>query len=220
MRASMHDIADEVAIRAGETSLAGVLHVPPDALGVVAFAHGSGSSRHSPRNHRVAARLREAGFGTLLFDLLTEDEESDRHNVFDVELLASRLDAAREMLATDPRARTLPVGYLGASTGAAAAIIAAAGRSRVRAVVSRGGRPDLAGAALDGDLPPTLLIVGERDEDVLSLNRHAAQRMRGTVRLEVVTGATHLFEEPGTLEQAADLAAAWFRRHVPPEGVS
>lgn len=217
MRAIMHELADEVIIRAGGVALPGVLHLPPGAIGVVAFAHGSGSSRHSPRNRRVAACLHEAGFGTLLFDLLTEDEESDRRNVFDVDLLASRLEEARLMLAEDGRARGLPVGYFGASTGAAAAIVAAAGRPGVRAVVSRGGRPDLAGTALEGDLPPTLLIVGEQDEEVLRLNRHASLRMRGTVRLEVVAGATHLFEEPGTLERAAELAAAWFREHVPTE---
>lgn len=215
MRAAMHDAADEVIVTSGRIELSGVLHVPPGAMGVVAFAHGSGSSRHSPRNHRVAARLHDAGLATLLFDLLTPEEESDRRNVFDVELLAERLDGARLMLAADARSRSLPVGYFGASTGAAAAIVAAVGRPGVRAVVSRGGRPDLAGAALEGDLPPTLLIVGERDEEVLSLNRHAALRMRGVARLEVVAGATHLFEEAGTLEQVADLAASWFARHVP-----
>ena len=215
MRTIMHDIADEVVVKAGSTSLAGVLHVPAGAVGVVAFAHGSGSSRHSPRNHRVAGRLHEAGLATLLFDLLTEEEESDRRNVFDIVLLGARLEAARTMLETHALARSLPVGYFGASTGAAAAIVAAAARPGVRAVVSRGGRPDLAGTALEGDLPPTLLIVGERDDEVLSLNRHAALRMRGTVRLEVVAGATHLFEEAGTLEHAADLATDWFRRHLP-----
>lgn len=215
MRAAMHDAADEVIVTSGRIQLSGVLHVPPGATGIVAFAHGSGSSRHSPRNHRVAARLHDAGFATLLFDLLTQEEESDRRNVFDVELLARRLEDARIMLAADTRSRSLPVGYFGASTGAAAAIAAAAGRPGVRAVVSRGGRPDLAGTALEGDLPPTLLIVGERDEEVLSLNRHAALRMRGIVRLEVVAGATHLFEEAGTLERVADLAAAWFAHHVP-----
>lgn len=215
MRAIMHEVADEVVVTAGPVALSGVLHVPPGSLGVVAFAHGSGSSRHSPRNRRVATRLHEAGFGTLLFDLLTEDEESDRRIVFDVDLLASRLDSARLMLASEPRTRDLPVGYFGASTGAAAAIVAASGREAVRAVVSRGGRPDLAGTALDGVLPPTLLIVGELDEEVLSLNRHAALRMRGTVRLDVVPGATHLFEEPGTLERVAELAADWFRERLP-----
>jgi len=216
MRATMHDAADEVIVRSGRAELSGVLHVPPGAAGVVAFAHGSGSSRHSPRNHRVATRLHDAGFGTLLFDLLTEEEESDRRKVFDIDLLAQRLDDAWVMLAADARSRSLPVGYFGASTGAAAAIVAAAGRPGVRAVVSRGGRPDLAGTALEGDLPPVLLIAGERDEEVLSLNRHAALRIRGIVRLEVVAGATHLFEEAGTLERVADLAAAWFARHVPP----
>jgi putative phosphoribosyl transferase len=210
----MHEAADEVIVNAGGVALDGVLHLPPHAAGLVAFAHGSGSSRHSPRNCRVATRLHQAGFGTLLFDLLTEEEEADRRNVFDVGLLASRLEDARLLIASDPRSRGLPIGYFGASTGAAAAIIAAAGHPDVQAVVCRGGRPDLAGTALEGDLPPTLLIVGERDEEVLTLNRHATLRMRGRVRLEIVPGATHLFEEPGTLERAADLAAAWFHEHL------
>lgn len=186
---------------------------------MVIFAHGSGSSRLSPRNAQVAQRLRERGLATILFDLLTEAEASDRRNVFDIKLLASRLQLAMSWARRHPQARGLPIGLFGASTGAAAALVAAAdddtGRSAgVRAVVSRGGRPDLAGDALHRVTAPTLLIVGERDQPVLDLNREAQQKLAGPSKLEIIPGATHLFEEPGALQRAADLAADWFDRRL------
>jgi putative phosphoribosyl transferase len=187
---------------------------------LVLFAHGSGSSRHSPRNRFVAGVMHEAGLATLLMDLLTADEEilDDRSGElrFDVQLLGQRLLGATEWLARDPRAGTLPVGYFGASTGAAAALIAAAARPEVvRAVVSRGGRPDLAGAALSRVEAPSLLIVGGDDRHVLDLNREALAQLRSPKELVVVPGATHLFEEPGALERVAELARAWLVRYVP-----
>lgn len=214
--------ADEVAavtVPAGDAVLDGDLALPSDPVGVVAFAHGSGSSRHSPRNRRVAEELRAGGLGTLLLDLLTPGEEhADRatgHLRFDVGLLAARLGAALEWLAGDPRTADLPVGCFGASTGAAAALLAAAQRpERVRAVVSRGGRPDLAGDALPGVRTPTLLIVGGADPPVLALNEQARARMTAPTHLEVVPGAGHLFEEPGALERVAELARDWFARHL------
>jgi putative phosphoribosyl transferase len=198
--------------------LEGDLVVPDGASGVVAFAHGSGSSRHSPRNREVAASLHRAGLGTLLFDLLTAEEEAEdlrtRELRFDVSLLSSRLEAAVDWLAEQQRTAGLPLGCFGASTGAAAALVAAAERpERVRAVVSRGGRPDLAAAVLGSMRAPTLLIVGGADPVVLDLNREAAAQMRCEVRLEVVEGATHLFEEPGTLDRVCELARDWFARH-------
>jgi putative phosphoribosyl transferase len=200
---------------ASGAELHGTLVVPADARGVVVFAHGSGSSRHSPRNRAVAAALRAAGLGTLLFDLLTEREERDRGNVFDIELLAERLVAVTAWLRTHPATAPLPVGYFGASTGAAAALWAATEPGvEVRAVVSRGGRPDLAGPRLPVVTAPTLLVVGGDDHAVLRLNREAAARLRCEHELAVVPGASHLFEEPGTLDQAAALAADWFRRHL------
>lgn len=206
-------------INAGDVSLEGDLSLPDGAQGLVVFAHGSGSSRHSPRNRYVAEILNEAGVGTLLMDLLTVDEEAvdqyTRHLRFDIPLLAQRLSAATEWLKEDPEFAQLEVGYFGASTGAAAAIIAAAHQPEdVRAVVSRGGRPDLAGAALAQIKAPTLLIVGGHDYAVIELNRQAYERMTCEKRLEIVPGATHLFEEPGTLEQAARLAADWFARYL------
>ncbi len=183
-------------------------------LGVVLFAHGSGSSRLSPRNTFVAEALQQAGFATLLFDLLTEREAVNRANVFDIPLLADRLDQATTSLASVADARDLPIGYFGASTGAAAALVAAAARTDVRAIVSRGGRPDMAEEALEGVTAPTLLIVGGRDPEVLALNRAAYRRLRCERRLEVVPGATHLFEEPGTLEAVVALARDWFLRHL------
>ncbi|NKE18085.1 dienelactone hydrolase family protein [Neoroseomonas oryzicola] len=192
----------------------GLLASPPAPVGLVLFAHGSGSSRLSPRNRQVARALREAGLATLLFDLLTEAEAQDRHKVFDIPLLADRLAAAMDALAARPASAALPVGLFGASTGAAAALRAAAARgAAVRAVVSRGGRPDLAGGgALSRVTAPTLLIVGGEDREVLALNRSAAGLMTCPVSIEVVPGATHLFEEPGALEEVAQLAAGWFRR--------
>jgi len=205
----------DVSIPVGDVELAGQLAVPAAAAGVVVFAHGSGSSRHSPRNRYVAQALQDDGLATLLFDLLTPEEEPHRHNVFDVELLGRRLGTATEWLGEQSTTRRLPTGYFGASTGAAAALWAAAEPgSRVRAVVSRGGRPDLAGPRLGAVRAPTLLVVGGHDEGVLELNRVAAASLGCEHRIEVVPGATHLFEEPGTLEAAARLAADWFLDHL------
>ncbi|HLU75625.1 MAG TPA: hydrolase [Nonomuraea sp.] len=198
-----------------DAEIPGQLVLPEGARGVVLFAHGSGSSARSPRNRYVAGALNESGLGTLLFDLLTPEEGADRTNVFDIGLLASRLLAATERLRAAPAAAGLPVGYFGASTGAAAALWAAAEPdSDVAAVVSRGGRPDLTGPRLGAVRAPTLLIVGGQDEQVLELNRQAQSELRCESRLEVVPGATHLFEEPGALEQVAGLARLWFTRHL------
>jgi predicted phosphoribosyltransferase/dienelactone hydrolase len=206
---------EEVRVSAGPVSVAGHLTIPEQPVGVVVFAHGSGSSRHSPRNRYVAEVLNAAGLATLLFDLLTLDEERNRANVFDIELLARRLVDVTGWLASQPDTAALPVGYFGASTGAGAALAAAADpRVRVGAVVSRGGRPDLAGASLPKVVAPTLLIVGGRDDVVLGLNRRAQAMMAGECELTVVPGATHLFEEPGTLERVAALARDWFIDHL------
>lgn len=200
----------------GRLELPGDLTVPPGAVGCVAFAHGSGSSRLSPRNRLVSGVLHEAGIATLLFDLLTPREAEARENVFDIGLLAGRLAGATRWLAERPETAALPLGYFGASTGAAAALCAAADLGgRIRAVVSRGGRPDLAGARLADVRSPTLLIVGGDDALVLELNREALSRLPGEAALEVVPGATHLFEEPGALERVAALACDWFVRHLP-----
>ena len=211
-----------VEVPAGPVELAGNLCVPEEAGGVVLFAHGSGSGRHSPRNRHVARVLGEAGLATLLIDLLTPDEEeADResgHLRFDVGLLARRLAGATHWLRQNPDTRDLPVGYFGASTGAGAALVAAAERPReVGAVVSRGGRPDLAGDTLPLVEAPTLLIVGSDDEPVIRMNEEALGRLRAEKRLEIVPGAGHLFEEPGTLEEVARLAAGWFTRHLAPD---
>ena len=209
-----------VEVVADTAHLAGTLTLPERARGVVAFAHGSGSSRFSPRNRAVAAVLNGAGFATLLLDLLTSEEERvdayTAHLRFNVHLLAQRLGAATAWLADETVTARLPVGYFGASTGAAAALIAAADHSEVTAVVSRGGRPDLAGPALALVRAPTLLIVGGADVPVIALNQQARARMRPDVeaRLEIVPGATHLFEEPGALEMVATLATDWFRRYT------
>jgi putative phosphoribosyl transferase len=195
--------------------LEGLLGVPRDAAGVVLFAHGSGSSRFSPRNTYVARALQSAGLATVLFDLLTEDEQADRANVFDIALLATRLEQATDWAAQDARIRALPLGLFGSSTGAAAALVAAAHRpDSVRAVVSRGGRPDLAAPALGEVRAPTLLVVGGADEQVLALNREATAMMACETELEIVPGATHLFEEPGTLDAVVEAASGWFRRHL------
>ena len=210
---------EEVRVDVGPVVLAGHLTVPEPCRGLVVFAHGSGSSRHSPRNRFVAQVLNRAALGTLLFDLLTLEEQTDRALVFDIELLAERLVAVTGWLRSEPEGGDLPIGYFGASTGAGAALWAAAQPdSHVAAVVSRGGRPDLAGPVLDQVRAPTLLIVGGRDDVVLDLNRQALARLRCESELTVVPGATHLFEEPGTLETAADLAAQWFASHVAPAG--
>jgi len=216
MRQQLADhVQRPVAILAGNASLAGDLTVPAGANGVVLFAHGSGSSRASPRNVWVAARLARAGLATLLFDLLTSDEErrdiQTREHRFDIPLLSRRLVAATDWVDTQPELRALPVGYFGASTGAAAALVAAAERrARIGAVVSRGGRPDLAGVdALAQVTAATLLVVGGNDHMVIDLNRRALAALHCEKRLEIVPGATHLFEEPGALEQVATLASQW-----------
>lgn len=205
----------DVAVRAGSVTLPGLLGAPDPARGLVVFAHGSGSSRLSPRNRQVAARLREAGLATLLFDLLTEEEGADRELVFDIPLLADRLLEAARWVGEEPELEALPRGLFGASTGAAAALVAVArDPERIEAVVSRGGRPDLAESLLPRVGCPTLLIVGERDTPVLDLNRSALRRLGGERALEIVPGAGHLFEEPGALEEVSRLAAAWFLRHL------
>lgn len=208
---------EEVAVEAAGATVGGRLTVPQQPRGIVVFAHGSGSSRHSPRNRYVAEVLHSAGLATLLFDLLTSAEESDRANVFDIGLLARRLVDVTVWLRSVEDAAGLPVGYFGASTGAGAALRAAADPGvDIFAVVSRGGRPDLAGAWLAHVRSPTLLIVGGRDEAVLELNRQAAEAIPAECRIAVVPGATHLFEEAGTLEQVADLAREWFLNHLNP----
>jgi len=215
------DRSIDVAIMAGAIRLGGTLRLPAAASAVVAFAHGSGSSRYSARNRHVADVLAEAGLATLLFDLLTEREEpADRYAQrlrFDIPLLSTRLTQAVDWLSGRPETRGLPIGLFGASTGAAAAIAAAARRpGKVHAVVSRGGRPDLAEAALPRVRVPTLLIVGGDDTTVLALNRHAAGLLRCRHALEIVPGATHLFEEPGALARVAALARDWFLKYLPP----
>ncbi len=211
----------EVELGVGSARLSGFLEVPADARGVVAFAHGSGSSRLSPRNLAVARALNARGIATLLFDLLTSEEEADRRNVFDIGLLSSRLSAAVVWLQQHEETSGLGVGLFGASTGAAAALVSAAELGEaVAAVVSRGGRPDLAGDALEQVRAPTLLIVGGSDVVVLELNREAASRLRCEYALEVVPGATHLFEEPGALERVCELATEWFVRHLGAAGLS
>ncbi|HET9109245.1 MAG TPA: alpha/beta family hydrolase [Ktedonobacterales bacterium] len=208
-----------VHVSAGPVTLEGALGIPTGAQGIVLFAHGSGSSRHSPRNRYVAQALREAGLATLLFDLLTTDEEAvDMMTAqlrFDISLLAERLVSATDWVSANAATRRLKIGYFGASTGAAAALVAAAERpSVVSAIVSRGGRPDLAGDALPRVEAPTLLIVGGLDDIVIELNQQALAQLRAEKRLQIVPGATHLFEEPGTLEQVARLARQWFTRHL------
>jgi putative phosphoribosyl transferase len=207
----------EVTVAAGGASLPGELTVPQPGAGVVVFAHGSGSGRHSPRNSYVAGVLHRAGLGTLLFDLLTGAEEEDRANVFDIGLLARRLLAATRWLRDHPAAAGARIGVFGASTGAAAALRATAEPGAgIAAVVSRGGRPDLAMPVLARVRAPVLLIVGSLDDAVLQLNQSAQERLRCEHRLAVIPGATHLFEEPGTLEQAAGLARDWFARYLAP----
>lgn len=202
-------------VRIGPMGLEGTLVPPAPGHGLVLFAHGSGSGRLSPRNRFVAAELQRAGLGTLLFDLLTPAEARDRRNVFDIGLLAQRLVLATEWVVEHEAGQGAPLGYFGASTGAAAALVAATLTARpIRAVVSRGGRPDLAGAALERVQAPTLLIVGSLDREVLALNREALALLPGRKELAVVEGAGHLFEEPGTLDRVVELARAWFVRHL------
>jgi dienelactone hydrolase len=203
-----------VHIPANGIKLEGALVIPSEAQGVVLFAHGSGSSRHSPRNNFVAQALQNAGMGTLLMDLLTKREDTIYENRFDIELLTRRLELATRWLMERPHSQSLGIGYFGASTGAAAALQAAAGfGAAVGAVVSRGGRPDLAMSVLDRVVAPTLLIVGGLDDVVIGLNRQAYRKLKGQKQLVIVPGATHLFEEPGTLEEVARLAANWFKEH-------
>lgn len=208
---------EEVAVHIGvpPIELAGTLHLPTQARAVVVFAHGSGSSRFSPRNRAVAMALNDRGIATLLFDLLTPTEETDRRNVFDISLLARRLVDAVEWLDERPDLAKLPLGLFGASTGAAATLVAAARLPhRVSAVVSRGGRPDLAGDALDRVEAPTLLIVGGEDTVVIELNEQALARLPGQKALTVIPNATHLFPEPGALESVIDHATRWFERYL------
>jgi len=209
----------EVQIQAGRAILSGTLHLPTSAGALVLFAHGSGSSRHSPRNQFVARTLNDAGLGTLLFDLLTQEEEAidmqTRELRFNIHLLAERLVHATKWAKNLPETCDLRIGYFGSSTGGAAALVAAVDVPQdVGAVVSRGGRPDLAGEALPKVNAPTLLIVGGNDDIVIELNEQARDRMHCEVKLEIIPGATHLFEEPGTLEKVAKLASEWFVNHI------
>jgi putative phosphoribosyl transferase len=209
------NVFDEVEIPCGDSRLHGLFALPANARGLVVFSHGSGSSRFSPRNKFVAESLQRADLGTLLIDLLTKDEEKDRGNVFDIDLLADRLQGAADWLGTHPETRGLPIGYFGASTGAASALVAAARQpERIKAIVSRGGRPDLADKHLGEVKSPALLIVGAEDEMVLQLNQAAIRQMNCVKELKIVPGATHLFEEPGALEEVARLANEWFRRYL------
>ncbi len=210
-----------VRIPAGDVTLEGNLHLTPNAGGIVVFAHGSGSSRHSPRNRFVARHLQEVGLATLLFDLLTSDEEfaerATGHLRFDIKMLAGRLAQVTDWLQQQPQTRALKIGYFGASTGAAAALVAAAEHPRgVSAIVSRGGRPDLAGSALARVKAPTLLLVGGEDAVVIDLNQKAFEQLQVEKNLQIIPGATHLFEEPGALEEVADLARQWFEHYLAP----
>jgi dienelactone hydrolase len=218
----MYDV--DVQIPANSIQLEGELKGPSSATGIVLFAHGSGSSRHSPRNQYVASVIRNAGVGTLLFDLLTREEEAidiqTRHLRFDIDLLARRLVNATNWIRREPTLRHLRVGYFGSSTGGGAGLVAAATvGEEIGAVVSRGGRPDLAGDALQRVKSPTLLIVGGYDEQVIELNEQAYAQLQCQKELVIVPGATHLFEEPGTLEEVAHLAAQWFQKHLRPRSV-
>lgn len=205
----------QIEIPSGRRRLSGILRIPPAAKSVVAFAHGSGSGRFSPRNQFVARVLEVEGLSTLLLDLLEEDEDEDRAKVFNIELLAERLQSAADWLSRDPETQHLRLGYFGASTGAAAALVAAARNpAAVGAVVSRGGRPDLAQADLHKVQAPTLLIVGGNDHGVIELNEQAFRLLPGTKEQVIVPGATHLFEEPGTLEEVARLTKKWFVRYL------
>lgn len=210
-----HPTEHLVHIPAGAVTLEGELLLPPGTQGVVVFAHGSGSSRHSPRNVFVAQALQSAGLGTLLFDLLTRVEDADYETRFDIALLTRRLSAATHWLQQQPQTKSLAIGYFGASTGAAAALQAAVALGfAIKAVVSRGGRPDLAGAALPHVSAPTLLIVGGEDHGVIELNQEAYALLRSEKQLVIVPGATHLFEEPGTLEEVARFASQWFIQYL------
>ncbi|MBI4659930.1 MAG: dienelactone hydrolase family protein [Verrucomicrobia bacterium] len=218
---SRFDTRSGIEIRIGQIRLQGDLTVPRPASGVVLFAHGSGSSRHSPRNRHVARHLQQAGLATLLMDLLTLEEEATdaltAHLRFDIRLLADRLTQSADWVASQPDLRDLRLGLFGASTGAAAALVSAAERTKlVRAVVSRGGRPDLASPALPTVQAPTLLIVGGNDGPVIAMNREAMQELCCEMRLEIIPGASHLFEEPGALDKVAQLACQWFLQYLAP----
>jgi pimeloyl-ACP methyl ester carboxylesterase len=211
-----HQKSTEIIVDARGVRLPGLLSLPADAIGLVIFAHGSGSSRRSRRNQAVAQWLVDRGCATLLFDLLTEIEAADRSNVFDIALLGRRVARTAEWVEGEDALRDLPVGYFGASTGAAAALVAAAEQgARVEAVVSRGGRPDLAIDVLPSVVAPTLLIVGSLDTPVIEMNRSAQRHLQCENDLQVVDGASHLFEEPGRLEEVGRLAGDWFERHLP-----
>jgi len=217
MAAITKQIQREVEIPSGKRRLSGVMHVPTDARGVVAFAHGSGSGRFSPRNQFVAGVLDEAGLATLLLDLLEEAESDDQRKVFDIKLLAERLQSAADWLKREPATKALRLGYFGASTGAGAALVAAVrDPTAVGAVVSRGGRPDLARDYLSAVQAPTLLIVGGNDDVVIELNEQALRLLHCPKQLVIVPGATHVFEEPGTLEEVSRLAKEWFVRLLTP----
>jgi dienelactone hydrolase len=221
-RSARADVSEHVVgFEAEGATLVGSLSVPASAQGLVLFAHGSGSSRHSPRNRHVAQVLRDAGLATLLFDLLTPEEEvldaQTRTLRFDIDFLAGRLIVAADWLINSPKARHLSLGCFGASTGAGAALLAAARRPEIiKAVVSRGGRPDLARAALPSVQAPTLLIVGGEDTPVIEFNRQALGLLAGSKEMRIIPGATHLFEEPGALDQVASLAVDWFTRYLSP----
>ncbi len=204
-----------IRIKEGRIILEGILGLPADPRGVIVFAHGSGSGRLSPRNNFVARHLQQVGLATVLLDLLIEGEEDDRHKVFDIDLLADRLLLTKGWVETEQGTRGLPIGYFGASTGAGAALQAAAREpSNVKAIVSRGGRPDLAESYLPSVTVPTLLIVGGHDEPVIGMNPEAYDLLTCEKKLLIIPGATHLFEEPGTLEQVAELAGTWFGRYL------
>ncbi|MBT8763212.1 dienelactone hydrolase family protein [Desulfohalobiaceae bacterium Ax17] len=207
-------IKELIFIQAAEIELEGLLEVPPNPIGLVLFAHGSGSSRHSRRNNYVASLLKKAKIATLLFDLLTDREEADRTNVFDIELLSKRLINATDYVKKDSRVSKLPFGYFGASTGAAAALNASTKNEYIKAIVSRGGRPDLAEGSLSLVKAPTLLIVGGNDFGVIELNERAYNQLACEKELTIVHGATHLFEEPGKLEEVAKLARNWFVKYL------
>jgi putative phosphoribosyl transferase len=214
-RPSSHILNEPVSVRHENIPLDGFLGLPASTTGIVLFAHGSGSGRFSPRNRLVAAHLQQGGVATLLIDLLLADETEDRRNVFNIDLLADRVLMASAWLREDARTKHLPLGYFGASTGAGASVQAAARATfPIGAIVSRGGRPDLAEAHLPKVTSPTLLLVGGEDQAVIEMNQLAYQLLRCPKQLTIVPGATHLFEEPGTLEQVADQALTWFRRHL------
>jgi dienelactone hydrolase len=206
----------EVSIRLGRITVQGELIIPMRAGAIIVFSHGSGSSRFSPRNQVVAKYLHNNNFGTLLFDLLTEQEDELYQNRFDIDLLTKRLAGATEWLEDFPAAKECRIGYFGASTGAASALKAAASLKQIGAVVSRGGRPDMAQESLANVQAPTLLIVGSLDTDVIQLNKKAYDKLQCEKRLALVEGATHLFEEPGTMEKVCELASAWFERYLEP----